>query len=492
MLDNYEGVLKKVYLNPYLDNNIEAAHFHIWDEIRKKNMQKQKEGTATLLPIQTNEDIFYAGGSSNFDETTGQYKNEIRFDKGAVPEYISFEQYLYSENHNCRACRRFVREYDRLISESTFVYLFDIRYFIKLLLHEAKCMLDFINKNLGEAYEDESEQQVAQYFYSWTQMVSNYKRRIEEEVTRQVTELPPSEVDYLSKKQAAQFQAFFSIRVAAYTEKVDNTLFSLKKDLIDNCNVLYEKYLEPALLFKTQVAVPLELNLQTSNFFAKAPNLAEEIVTANNSLRGNFGSVLTDLLQRNNQLSVKFDRLLSMISQRRVYINYIDQISSKALNRKKIIIKVNEDHFAQYITNIRNDPDKSKSFKSMHAQLNDLETDDHPQYLLRSSGTIIGDILVGDKVTIDGVDISEHSHNGFDGSKRIKSTDIDYETPRIEFINSGATLGDEENAAIEVTVDSFIPDIIEGGVPVIDTVINISVPDHLVNRYEYEILYVEL
>jgi hypothetical protein len=119
--------------------------------------------------------------------------------------------------------------------------------------------------------------------------------------------------------------------------------------------------------------------------------------------------------------------------------------------------------------------------------LDGLDEDHHPQYLLRAGGRILGNIEVQDGVTIDGVDINSHAHTGDDGSARIKSTDIDYETPREET----SLFSQSVNSEFNVTINSFVPDIRQGGVPVVDVVLDISIPDDLKDKYEYEIMYIE-
>jgi hypothetical protein len=295
-------------------------------------------------------------------------------------------------------------------------------------------------------------------------------------------------VDYISKKQAAQFQAFFSILVASYTEGVDNVLFSLKKELMDNSEIFYERYVSPSLKFKLNVSAPLELDIQTTNLRTEAPVLAGEIITAVNALKGNFGSILSDMVQRRSNLRSKFDRLVSLNLQRKKYISYIDQLSTKASTRPRILIEVKEDSTSAIFDRVVIDENKNQSLKSSHGLLDDLNENSHPQYLLRGGGSIFGNIEVQDRVTIDGVDISAHAHTGEDGSIRIKSTDIDYETPR----ENTELFGASNFGEIEVTVDSFVPDIRTGGMPVVDVVLNIEIPDEIDGRYEYEIVYVEI
>jgi hypothetical protein len=493
LLLGYENALRNVYLNPYIDPGLEESHFHIWDELYKNNKSLVNEYFPESDVENALDQTLFTGGSQYFDETTGTYidPKDLRshLTNKPSPDYIPFDQYIYAEEHGCRGCRKFVKDYDRTISHSTFVHLFDFRYFLKLLSNESRCIKESLLNDFGDDYEDESQQQTASFYFSWAEMASNYTKLIAKEFYQEQDELPASEVDNISKKQAAQFQAFFSIRVASYTEAVDNILFSLKKDLLDTCDIFYKRYISPSIKFKTAVAAPLQLDIQTTSLRLDAPTLSEEIITANHALKGSFGSVLSDMVQRRTNLQSKFDRLLSLNIQRKKYINYIDQLSIKATERPKVIMSVTDDQYSSIFSRIYIDKSEKQTLKSTHEMLDGLDEDHHPQYLLKSGGLIFGDIIMKDGVTIDGVDISEHSHTGNDGSQKIKSTDIDYDAPREENITAIATAVEEGN--LEVSISSFVPDIRQGGVPVVDVILDISIPDDVKDRYEFEIVYVE-
>ena len=113
--------------------------------------------------------------------------------------------------------------------------------------------------------------------------------------------------------------------------------------------------------------------------------------------------------------------------------------------------------------------------------------DHHPQYLLRSGGTIFGDIIVEDGITIDGVDISAHAHTGDDGSVKIKSTDIDFNEPREDSDISNSF----SDGVIQVQLSQFNATIRQGGIPAVDAVIEINIPDEIKDIYEFEIIYKE-
>lgn len=474
----FEEFLQKVYINPFLDPDIEECHFHIWKEIKKK----YKDDFISYMKYTKKEEV------EIFDEN-GNLIQKIENAPSDVPGFVSYAQYQYAEKHGCRTCRKFVKEYDRLISHSVFVHIFDFRYYLTMLLHEANCISESLSTDFGEDYEDESQEQAAEFYYSWAKMAESHTKLLAEQIGVPPDKLPESEVDHITKKQAAQFQAFFSIRVASYSETIDNLLFSIQKDLVDTCDSFYKRYVSPAIRFKTKVANPLEFEVETTAFMKTAPILSEEVISVINAMRGNFGSILTDMIQRRNNISKKFNYLFSIIIQRKKYISYIDQLSSKGSSRPKVTIDVKEDIFSKFFDEIIIDDSEKNSLLSDHGNLDNLLENHHTQYLLRSGGLIEGNIDVAAGITIDGVDLSDHSHNGDDGSVRILSTDIDFSTPREE---DGISI--EGNSVFNVTIDDFIPEILTGGTPVVNAVVTIELQEidkDDFNKYEFEIIYKE-
>lgn len=460
-LRTLEDLLRQVKLDPLNNPNLEEAHSYVWTEINKINH--------TFPKI----------------EVEG-YLGEMKY---PTPPFICFDQYLYAEGTQTRGYRKFIKEYDNLISNTTFGHIYDFREIIKYLINETNCILISLNADFGDDYEDDSQKQVASYYLYWLKMAIHYKELFAESITSSPTGLPEAEVDKATKKQAAQFQAFFSIKVNSLTTYIDSQLHSLHKDLVTTCDIFYSKYLSPALRFKTKVVSDFALDIRITNMKKELPNLSEEAVIAILAAEGNFKSILTDLLERRNNTSAKIDSLYQNINQRRKYTSFISQLSLKAVNKEKIVTSETNTNYAALLSNLSVDESQSNSLKSAHGILDDLTEDSHPQYLMKSGGIITGDIKVENNSKIDGVQISEHSHSGSDGSKKIKSIDIDYESVRNEInlqqINSSGS-------QVSIGIKSIAPDILTGGVPVADVAISINIPDEFENKYDFEILYIEL
>ena len=460
-LKDLEDILRQINLNPFNNPNLEESHTYIWDEINK------------------NQSLFPA------IEIEG-YPGDLKYPK---PPFICFDQYLYAEDCITRGHRKFVKEYDNLISNSTFGHIYDFREIIKYLINEIENIKNSLSINFGDRYEDESQQQVSTYFLYWAKMAVHYKELFAKAITTPPASISESELDKATKKQAAQFQAFFSIRVNSSTVSIDNQLDSLHKDLVTNCNIFYTRYLNPALRFKTKVISDFSLDFQTTQMKSEMPTLAEEVTIALLSVEGNFKSILTDLLERRNNASQKIDAILQSLILRRKYANYIFQLSSKALTKERITAVKTSDSYAALLSSIYVSNSHVNSLNSSHGLLDDLGDDSHPQYLMKSGGAITGDVLIENEAKIGGVNITKHMHSGIDGSERVRSIDIDYDSVRRDISLNQVISASKE---IVITIDSYTPDILQGGVPIADVNISINIPDDIKDKYDFEILYIEI
>ena len=112
--------------------------------------------------------------------------------------------------------------------------------------------------------------------------------------------------------------------------------------------------------------------------------------------------------------------------------------------------------------------------------------------MLRSGGIITGDIELKEGVKISGIDFANHSHSPADGSSIIKSSNIDYQSDRE---NDSAILQfSKSDEPISISVDSYVQDILVGGVPVVDVLVSTSVNSDVEEKGRYDIIvsYIEL
>jgi len=478
--DNIENnLLRKIYINPYLDPDLEESHFRIWDE----------SSPLMNIPDKKQETVFRTQVIEDNIETIPTIVDDINtVAKDNPPRYICFDEYLFAERHASTAGRRLVNEYDQAVAQATFSYFYQLRKLLNLFLNEISYIKNSLLLDFGDEYENPTQQQIALQYDTWGKIAVHYSQRIAKTIVSKPGEIPNAELDKISKKQAAQFQAFFAIRLNAVDAEINDQIASLKRDLIDNCEIFYSRFVSPSLRISKDISNPLEFDYLTTKFSKDNPILSGELIVATNLIKGNFASIHADCMQRFEMMSARVDSMMSLIHEKRKYANYISQLGNKSVQKRQVLQTVENDLYSSLFRNIYSNTNRNNTFLSSHSKLDGLLDDDHPQYILKDKGNITGDIFVKEGITIDGVDLSEHAHTGSDGSHRIKSTDIDYEN--IRALN--ATQNSYAVKPLSVTVDGFISDIIPGGVPVFDTVISIEVDDATLNTHEYEILYTEV
>ena len=387
---------------------------------------------------------------------------------------------------NSTISRKFLQEYEQSIAHSTFSYFFQFRKVLNYLLNEVKSIQISLRTDFGDAYENELQQKIAVHYDSWGKTALHYTSRIAKTIISKPGEIPGTELDQISKEQASKFQAFFAIKLNAVNSEIEDILSSLKRDLHDNSEIFYTRYINPALKFSSEISNPLELDYQTTSVGKSIPFLAEELLIASVLMKGNFTSVVADIIDRHNIVIGKTDALLRLIHEKRKYANFIAQMSFKGVQKPNVLLPVSDDWASSLFRQVVISPTRKDDLKSSHSLPQDLEEDHHPQYLLKDGGRIIGDILVAEGVTIDGVDLNQHKHTGTDGSTKISSLDIDYETARNSDIMKEAV-----TAPISISIAQFNVDIVNS-VPRCDAVVNIEINDNILDNHEYEIIYTEV
>lgn len=453
-----DSFLRNLYIDPSIDVDLYQAHQRIWQEASP-----------------------YMG--IPYEPTEG-----FAISKTDMPSYISFDEYHFAERSNSTASKHLITEFEEAISQATFSYFYQFRRLLNYLLSELTNIKLSLLTDFGEDYENEAQQKIAIRYDTWAKVALHYTRRVASTILSKPGEIPYAELDKITKKQAAQFQAFFAVRLNAVDEEINDLLSSIKRDLVDNGDIFYKRYITPTIRMTKDVADPLNFDYNTQGLANQIPFLAGEITLANNVIFGNFSSINADLVERFELFSARVDAVFMLIHEKRRFANYISQLSEKAVQKRKLLYTVSEDKYGVLFRSVSTFQMIPEKYKSSHGMLDDLEADWHPQYLLRDGGVISGDITVDPEVKIDGISLSKHAHSGADGSTKIKSSDIDYSSAR----SNDDLIGLNVSKPIRVLVDSFIPDIIDGGIPVFDTIIAIEIGDEVFSNHEYEIIYTEI
>jgi hypothetical protein len=451
LLKEIESNLDQVNINAYCNIDLENSHKAVWQDALKHNEK------ASLL---------------------------------SFPNFIPYTEYQFASKHLCRSCRELIKQYDLTINYTSFGHLAETKKILSYLRNEILTIKNIVTHQFGEEYRDETEGEIARHLSDWAKTALHYTKQLAKEITDPPTSIPQSELDQISKKQAAQFQAFFSIKINSYTSEIQSLSNGLKRDTVDTCSVFYSNYLLPALSFKSKVVEPLMLDFTTTSIGNECPTLLGEIIVARNSITGNLGSVTSDYVERRVQMSKKVDALSQMIRLKRRYVNYITQLESLAAQRIKVLITVETEELEKYkqiFFDIPVDSEKRMDLRSSHADLDGLDGDAHPQYLRRDGGIITGDIDVADGVKIGGIVVSNHSHSGIDGSMPISASVIDYASARNDYYNAALT-----SPYSNLTLTNLTQSILTGGGVIFDATFEVEIEDDKLNSYEFEILYNEV
>jgi len=473
ILSQIETVISNIYINPRIDPDLEQAHYKVWEELKSiANIPITKNVSEDIMTIQP------------FPYDKNWLSNPL-----PPPNYIPFAEIVFCERSQTLASRTLIKEFYEAVCHSSFSYVYTFRKIIKVLLNELLKIKTSIFSDFGEAYEDESEQQVAVQYDAWTKTTLHCAQRIAGTISSDPIRLPTTEVDYLTKEQATKFQAFFAIKLNATEDELNNIISSLERDMSDNADYFYNRYLSPSLRFIKDISNTLETDFLSTKFLSSAPSLSRELVIATNVINGNFAGIFADLMERFNIAKNKIDLIIPLCHEKRKYANYITQLSKLGSSKIPTTVQVKQDVYSNIFISTIIPYDRKNKYVSKHSLLSDLESDDHPQYLLKSGGVITGDISVQNGAKIDGINIANHSHTPGDGSSIIKAENIDFGLSENADINTIAP------TPYSVVVKEFISDIVSGGLPVVDAIIEFEIPDILSDfqrNIEFEIVYTEI
>ena len=137
----------------------------------------------------------------------------------ASPDHVSYEEYKYCLKSKTRACRLLLNEYDILVSKTAIGYNYDIMAIYECITEELIQLMNFMDKTIGEEYDDEVEQSLSKEIFYWAKSYKEYTQLFAKEILSISPEIPQAEMDSINKVQAAQFKAFFSIKVNSYNSE---------------------------------------------------------------------------------------------------------------------------------------------------------------------------------------------------------------------------------------------------------------------------------
>lgn len=409
-----------------------------------------------------------------------------------TPGYVTFDEYKYLlEHNNSNAAQYIISTYETKVRGSSGTNALDISLISLYINSECKRIKEFIDDYIGEI-DDSSEFRTIEVFQDWAEdtkaALSELWKALKGQIQRS---LPQSELDRLTEDKAGQFQASFQVKLNVINKNIANQFNQLAKSWDTPAKTFYNKNLGPALKFRLKVGRSLGQDMNSNDF----PILSAEASGTTVGLDANMETALADCLKRNGLFFDLIVKIMTNMAQRDTYIKYISQLSNKGKSVAKPFAKSDSIQQADTIIQARVlDADRSitsstTSFYNLHSDLAGLLDDDaHTQYILRSGSSeypVTGNIIAEDGVTIDGVDISEHTHDGVN-SKKIRGVNIEYGSVTTENLDLSPTAtSTPSNLTIESVQSTFLGGITDS---TIEVVVSFDVDTTGITGYEFEIM----
>lgn len=422
------------------------------------------------------------------DDTTLKAAYDVTFEgMGTLSGYVHFFMYkTLWKNSSSNAANYIRHRYETEMRNPNGTNSLDVLKMVLYVSGEMTRMKEFIDGFIGEV-DDTSEFRVLESFQNWAENAVDIIAKLRQTFDKETSaELPVSELDQLDENKASGAQALFKVKLNVLNNRIRTSLAEMDREYNVTADTFYNKYLGPSLRFRIKVSRDLANGIKT-------PILQAEIENTVASLDSNYAVQLADLAKRVSHFGDKCFEMLSDMAVRDTYVAYIQQLSSRGVTLKPTFsnIAIPEAELGKFdsinlIKDFRSLISYEDNFTHNHSELSGLDDDEaHPQYLLRSGGTVSGDIILESGVKIDGIDLSEHRHTGQDGSLKIRGTDIEFSSiTELQIDTTTSTTSVPYN----LEVADSLPLISPIGIASVNVQVAFDMTDPNVAGYEFEII----
>lgn len=343
-----------------------------------------------------------------------EWPSDISKPKGSIP----YRQYKALRKLKTRSSDYVVKQYEKYARGPAGNHNVDLILANELINIEAKNVKEFISNYIGDV-TNTSEYRTIEILQDWAYDAFEFTGQLgsltEKGKKGQTTDvIPPAEMDKISRPNAVQFQTLFKTKVNAFNEEITQIEEGLSKNIKTNSKIFYDKFLGPTLKFDIKLSGSLSYSGSENSFFGNQARNGEQ------SFAWQMEQTLVDALKRNEEFRAQMQGLIFTIDKRDDYNSFIDQLTAVGSKVKKHFTEAplnNEEE--EYFIELEKEFSKTEvplleeEFISDHNTLDGLSDDAaHPQYLLKDGDAITGNISVNDGITVDGVDINVHNHDG--------------------------------------------------------------------------------
>ena len=371
------------------------------------------------------------------DDTLIQEAHQSEWPLDEEPsEQITYQYYKYLSLRNTVSSQYIRKKYEEAVRDVTGTNAIDVAKIFELIKNESALVREFLNTYLGEM-DDTAEFRTAELLQDWVVSASSQVQKLQEVLAQDGsnTTLPEEEIESISSEEARKAQAVFKVKLNSINDELNRHFEITKRNWAEHADVFFRQYLGPSLSFRLNVS---------RNAYPVNSVIGKEVYLAAGSMNYSLSSLLADYARRNTNFNAKVNEMVSLITARDVYRDYIRQLAPKgvSIDGESVRTTTPASDSAATITSlqtaIQNEEEATESrFISSHDSLDDRGNPGaHPQYLLRSGGLVEGDISVKDGVKIDNIDLNKHRHTGSDGSERINASSIEYGSITVDLLNT--------------------------------------------------------
>lgn len=342
---------------------------------------------------------------------------------GEVPDFVSYRFYRSLQFRDTTASKYLRSRFEEAARDVSGTSALDLHDLASITKQEAELVRNFLDTKVSQT-NDSSEHRILEVFQDWVQpaLVQTKKLQAYAE-TGPGSAVTEQEYSAITSAEARRGQALSKVKLNASNDQVVRDMSVLKKNFSEFAEVFYERFLGPALQYRSEVS---------SQFPESSSKIAKELTFTSALMDENLKTVISDQSRRRKIYHNKTNKIFENVQVRDYHRKRIHELASKGKPvpqaGPRILIQAfetpSEVEFFDVVYPEKVNPSEP-TVTSNHGALEGLETgNDHPQYLLRTGGTMSGDIAFADSATIDGVHPSTHAHTGEDGSAKISGSSI--------------------------------------------------------------------
>jgi hypothetical protein len=382
----------------------------------KSNLSKLIQTSAEIIENSNNELKQFSLDLTSSDKLMSAAKatwSNFEEDKHSI---IPYSYYSELENSTNRSSKHIHNEFKKALRDPNGSSAIDVKFMAEVVSNEAEKISSLLDVHMSDN-KDSAEHRLVELFLEWTNDCSRHLTRLNSffnlDLGERNKKIPKEELDSLTKNEATQYQALFTVKNNALNQEIDMKFDELKRKYLNTSDIFYSKFLGPSLSMRTRVSKNIPSG-RSDEAFASAIN---DITSAADR---NMTIGIYDTLERANDFNQLFMEIENRISLRENYNSYIRQLQPIGVSYSKTVQN------SQDISDVGLTAEASiNSLANTHNRLSGRsDISAHPQYLLKDGDRVTGDINILSGSKIDNVSPSLHSHSGADGSVKISGSAI--------------------------------------------------------------------